>query len=413
MKKTIFILTLFSLLASTLPIMASETRAGEEVRITKPVEENLYIAAGEMRVEAPIGGDLVAAGGKVWVTDTIGDDATIFGGELYIRNVVKGDVRVAGGKVRISNEVLGDLIIFGGELTVESDATIRGDVKIFGGSVHFSGTAQGDLQMYAGGIEFDGEAAKTVEIKAGEVEFNGTIRGKSTLAARELEVQPDARFFSDVEYWREAGELDLTGNLQNGATATFNEDLKFDTGVNENIWAKSIFWISVFRIISAALLIILLVSFFSSFFQKNTGNVKEKIGNYLGVGALFLIGTPIVAILAFATVVGIPVGIIMFSGYAIALTLAHSLTAVVATYELEKYLNREWSNGLTMVMAIGAFILLKLIGLLAFPGQLITFLLTAIAIGAVIQWLRQGWRRQDDAPKSTPSSSADDETETV
>lgn len=413
MKKTVFILTLFSLLASALPIMASETRAGEEVTVTKPVAENLYIAAGEMKVQAPIGGDLVAAGGKVWVTDTIRDDATIFGGELYIRGVVNGDVRVAGGEVLISNEVQGDLIIFGGELTVESGAVIRGDVKIFGGSVNFSGTAEGDLQMYAGAIDFDGEVAKTLEIKAGEVEFNGTIRGKSTLAARELEVQPDARFFGDVEYWREAGEMDLTGNLQNGASATFNKDLKFETGMDENIWAKSIFWISVFRIVSAALLIILLVSFFSAFFRKNTGHVKEKIANYLGIGALFLIGTPIVAILAFATVVAIPVGIIMISGYAIALTLAHSLTAVVATYELEKYLQRDWSNGVTMLIAIGAFVVLKLVGLLAFPGQLITFLLTAIAIGAVIQWLRQGWRRQDDAPESTPSSPADDDTETV
>lgn len=413
MKKSIFILVLLAILAGMLPVAASETRTGEEVIITETVDENLYIAAGEMQVEAPVNGDVIAAGGSTWINQPVGDDVMVLGGEIYVHSEVAGDVRVAGGQVYITKDVHGDLIIMGGELSVASTAVIHGDVKIFGGSIKFAGKALGDVQIYAGEVKFDGEATQTLEIKAQDVNFNGVVRGTAVLAAEDLKILNNASFHSDVTYWSKAGEMDLSKYLEEGASATYDERLSFKTNIDKGFIRKGLVGLAVFRIVSAALMIVLMVSFFAPFFEKHTGNIKEHFGNYLGVGSLFLVATPFAAILAFVTVIGIPIGFIMISGWAIALTVAHSLTAVVAAYELEKYLNREWNTIVTMAVAVAGFVVLKLVGMMAFPGQLITFVLTAIAIGAVIQWLRQGWRRQDDTPEANAAATSEDDSETV
>lgn len=413
MKKSIFIFGFLTLLAGLLPVAASETRAGDKVIISEAMEGNLYVGTGELYIKAPVNGDVIAAGGELWIEAPIGDDVLVSGGEIHIRSEVSGDVRVAAGEVWVFGEIRGDLIVFGGELSVASTAVIHGDVKMFGGSIKFAGKALGDMQIFAGDVEFDGEAMQTLEIKARNVDFNGIVRGSAVLAAEDLTILKNASFHSDVTYWSKAGEMDLSKYLKEGASATYDEHLSFKTRLDKNFVRKGLLGLAIFRVAAAALMIVLMVSFFAPFFEKNTGNIKAHFGNYLGVGSLFLVATPFAAILAFVTVIGIPIGFIMLSGYAIALTVAHSLTAVVAAYELKQYLHREWNTIVTMAVAVAGFVVLKLVGLMAFPGQLITFVLTAIAIGAVIQWLRQGWRRQDDTPEANAGGADDDDPETV
>lgn len=408
MKKKIFLLIFLCFLAALLPIQASDMRSGDQVSINNTVNENLYTAGGEININAIVNGDLIGAGGKIYINQAISKDILMAGGELRINGEIGEDVRIAGGQITISKNVKGDLIITGGQITIEPDVIIEGDIHIAGGEVEFNGIAKGNVKIVGSKIEFNGIAEKELMIKGGELEFNGEARGFTQLAAEDIDLGSEARFFSQVEYWTEAENINFDPYLEEGATATFNSGLKFKARVEETWVRKGFAGFMVYRIVSAALLITLLISFFGKFFDKNAGQLRENIGKYTSAGTLFMIGVPVAAGLAFITIIGIPVGFVMISGYAIALTLAGSLTATVIAYELEKYFKRDWGKGVMIAVAIAAFIVVRLIGMMAFPGQFIVFVLTILAVGSVIQWLRQGWRKPDEEPQSKESSSSAD-----
>jgi cytoskeletal protein CcmA (bactofilin family) len=394
-------------------LQASTIKGGSEVTISEPVAGNLYAGGGKVYINAPIEGDLICAGGEVSVLAPVAADILLAGGEVRISSAVGGDLRMGGGKVRLEANVAGDLIITGGELYVKEGVMIGGDVMIAGGKVIFEGIVQGDVMIAGGEATFNGKTAGKMDMKGGKIYLNGEVKGLATLAAQELNIGSDAAFYSNVQYWNEKGDANFEGHLYDGATAKYNEDLKFKTSVDREIVKKGFMAFAAFRFVSAALLMTLLVALFGRFFEKNTRIVRENIGNYVGTGMLFLFGVPVVAFLAFATIVGIPIGFIMLSGYGIALMLANSLTAVVGAYELKKYLHRDWNKGILILVSVAGFVALRMVGMLAIPGKFIVFAATAIAIGAVIQWMRKGWQKADDTPDSSASGSSEGPSDTV
>ncbi len=412
MKKSIFFLAILGLLTAA-PLHASKVRGGDNVTISEPVDGNLYSAGGDVRIDAPIGGDLVCAGGNIWINEAVAADVLLGGGEARISNKIGGDVRLASGKLRIEADVAGDLIVAGGELTIQEGVTIGGDVLIAGGKVIFDGIVQGDMKVAGGEVIFNGKVAGKMEMKGGKLYCNGEVHGAASLAAEELNIGANAAFHSKVQYWNEKGNANFEGHLYDSATAKYNENLKFQTRFDREVVKKGFAAFAVFRFFSAALLMTLLVALFGRFFDQNAGIAKENVGKSLGWGALLLIGTPFAAALAFATVIGIPIGFIMLSGYGIALMLANSLTAVVAAYELKKYLQGDWNKGIIMAVSLGAFVALRLVGMLSFPGQLVVFVATAIALGAIIVWIRQGWQKADETPNATPSGNTEEPSDIV
>ncbi|MDX1940685.1 MAG: hypothetical protein SFU99_09045 [Saprospiraceae bacterium] len=407
MKKTIILLTFLCFLASLLPVHASTVRGGEQVSINNTVNENLYVAGGNVTINATVNGDIIGAGGEIRINEAVNQDILLTGGELTIRGIVGGDVRVGGGEVTIFANIMGDLVITGGELEVKPGVEIHGDIYIAGGEVKFEGIAKGKMKIVGGEVNFNGVAENELLIKAGEIRFYGEAKSSSQLAAETLILGSDARFHGNVEYWTESKNLDFENHLVDGAKAKYNENLKFKARIEERWVRKGIAGFMAYRLLSAALLISLMVGFFDKFFNKNSGQIQANIGKYISTGITFMIGVPFLSLLAFITVIGIPVGFIMMSSYAIGMTLAGSLTAIVATYELERYLKRDWNKASLIAISVGFFAALKLIGMMAFPGKLIVFVLTAIAIGGVIRWLRQGWRKVDEEPHSEEGASSD------
>ena len=394
-------------------LYASNVKGGSEVVISEPVSGNLYAAGGKVYINAPINGDLICAGGEVKVTAPVAEDILLAGGEVEINSPVAGDLRLGGGKVRLQANVGGDLVITGGELYVGEGVLIGGDVFIAGGKVIFDGAAGGDIKIAGGEVVFNGKTAGRMDAKGGKLYLNGEVQGASTLAAQELNIGSDAAFYGAVQYWNEEGNADFKGHLYSGATANYTEELKFKTRIDREIVQKGFMAFAAFRFLSAGLLMILLIVLFGHFFEKNTGNIRERVGSYLKLGSLVLIATPFLAILAFVTIIGIPIGFIMMSGYGAVLMLANSLTAVVAAYELKKYTQQDWNKGVLVAVSVGAFIALRLVGMMAMPGKFIVFAATAIAIGAVFAWARAGWQKADNTPGSNPSRNSEEPSDMV
>lgn len=395
MKKSIMILCV-AILGLLTQAHASDYKAGKNVNITEQQEGNTYVAGGEVHINAIINGDLIVAGGKVFVNDSINEDAVIAGGEITINGVSGDDLRVFGGEIRITKDVYGDLVVTGGEVTIEESVTIWGDLILAGGEVRSYATIKGNVKAAGGELDVGGQIDGNLDLVAGELDLYATVNGLSSISAQDLDLRSEARFNNNVRYWTNEGKVDFKDHLSSEASATFDKDLKkefdFEFDMKKAIWT-----FTIFRIFSGLVLISLLVLIMGRFFKKNAGGVREHMGKYLGVGILLFLGLPLISMIAFGTVIGIPLGIVGMSLFVIIAVLANALTAVVAAYEIREYRRENWGTGAMIAISVGLFIALRMLDLVPVAGSLVNFALSAIAVGYVLKMLRKK-RNTTDAP---------------
>jgi hypothetical protein len=173
-----------------------------------------------------------------------------------------------------------------------------------------------------------------------------------------------------------------------GATATFDPSLKFsDTDFDWKKLAGAMMLLWILRFLSGCLMIALLIWFFRGFFENSVENLYRRYGKKLGCGLLYFFLVPFGIFILMATVIGIPVGLTLMSIYGFSLAFAKVLTAVVATYELQRYLKKEWSRGHQILVGIGLYALIKIVTAIPLLGWLISLVLVSIAFGAILLWI--------------------------
>ena len=116
--------TVFVLLVLLLVVPAGVTHAA-------PTFDRI-IAAGETVHE-----DLVIWGGSLIVEEdaTVDGDVSVFGGTAVLDGHVEGDVVIFGGTASLSGTVDGNLVLFGGTLTAGTSADVDGDCLLIGGTL--------------------------------------------------------------------------------------------------------------------------------------------------------------------------------------------------------------------------------------------------------------------------------------
>ena len=403
MKRIPIFLLLFSATLFAQNLLASNIRSGGEVIINEPVEKNVHVAGGKIYVNAPVKGDLLGAGGEIRINETIGKDIIVIGGDIHVAKAPGEDARLAGGKIRVSDNIPGDLVITGGDVEITDAVTIGGDLIVAGGKVSMYGLVKGNVEAAAGELVLYGAVEGTLKASGGKIELGGRVAGPSSIAADNLQIMSDARFESDVRYWFKTGTADFEKALAIGATATRDESLKLQYSEwqsKSRMFKKRLTPAFVlYRLASGALLIGLIVAFFSGFFARIAGGTQRaNMGGLMGVGVLYLVGVPFVIGIAAITIVGLPAAFAVGGMYGATVSVAGALTAIVGAYELDKRLARNWTKGQLLLVSIGFFIGLRVLGALPLLGSLGVFILTAIAFGFIIQSMRGKIPPADENP---------------
>jgi hypothetical protein len=384
--KKIFFLT--AMLANFVTAFAFRIEYGNNVIISQPVYEDLYLAGGNITINAPIHGDLIIAGGTIIINDTITNDILLAGGNVTFNGFVGDDIRCAGGNIHISKNVVGDVVIAGGEVTIDRGVSIGGLIAS-GGNITVDGNVTGEVRGAFGNLYLNGNVGKNIDCRGGKITVNGTVDGKSVLAARDIIIGNDAIFNNDVWYWNKRGALDFKQSLKTGK-ATYDPSLRIRTGQWYYLGAATV--IGLLWYLGMALLMILIVQYlFSATMKKAANTVFDDTLKSLGYGFLFFIAVPIAAVIAFVTVIGVPVGLLLTFSYVALILLATVITSVVAANWFNNRNNYKLSYWRTAFAAFGIFILLKLVSLAPFVGWLIIILSVCIAFGSIL--LNINWKR--------------------
>lgn len=368
----------------------AQMKTGEAVVISERVYGDLYVAGGEVTINAPVDGDLIVAGGSVYVNDSVRQDILVGAGTIALNGVCGDDVRSAGGTITLSGQVLGDLVTAGGTIRVERNGRVEGNMVSAGGRITVDGVVNGSLRNASGELVLNGQVAKEVTTRGGKLVVNGPVGGSAVLAANSIELGPAAVFSGDVRYWNEREGLDF-GNALKGGRATFDSSLELDEGRWHYLGFAS--FLMVLWYLGTALVMIVLIEYlFSRTFSSAANSVKNATLKSVGLGFLFLVGTPIAVVLLLVTVIGIPVGILLLAGYVVLLVLATIMVALIAANWINNtYYESAWGMGKIIIAAFVIFIFLKLATLTPVVGPLIMLLLVAMAFGGILLNIR--WKR--------------------
>lgn len=361
---------------------------GNNIIISRPVYEDLYIAGGSITINAPIYGDLIIAGGTIIINDTVTNDILLVGGTVTINGFVGDDVRCAGGKIRISKNVNGDVVVTGGSVIIDKGVTVGG-LLASGGDVTIDGNVHGEIKGAFGDLFINGDVTKNLDCRGGRITVNGTIDGKSILAARYIIVGNYAAFNDEVRYWNKREAVDFKQSLKNGK-AVFDPSLRISTG--EWYYLGSATILALLWYLGMALLMILVIQYlFSATVKKAADTVFNSTLRSLGFGFLFFIAVPVAAVIAFVSIIGVPLGILFVFCYIALVLLATVITAVITANWYNNRTGGKWNYWKLSFSALGIFILFKLVSLIPVAGWVIMTFLVCISFGGIL--LNIKWKR--------------------
>ena len=171
----------------------------------------------------------------------------------------------------------------------------------------------------------------------------------------------NAAFYNDVRYWNRKGNMDFKQSIKNGK-AVYDPSLKIAVAKWYYLGAVSL--LGLLWYLGMALLMILIIqALFTLTMKKAAESFYNKTLKSLGWGVLFCIAVPVIAGVAFVTVVGVPVGLLLIMGYIVLLLLATVITSVILANWINNIYDKKWNFWRLAFSAFGIFILLKLVSM--------------------------------------------------
>jgi len=339
-----------------------------------------------------VDGNYFASGDVVTLSGTVNGDAYLAGGTVSVNGTVKGDLFVAGGTVTISGALGQDLRAVGGTITVTSP--IPGSITAAGGTITLTDTAavEGSILAGAGTLEIAGPVGGGITAGAGNLTLGNEVQGNVKVGTGMLSLLEGARIAGDLTYWS-----DTEYDAGNGATVsgsvmrhdTQKSDMPDDwKGMQGNmnrtavkilgslfiIWKISSF---IVTLITGLILFMLIPNF-----TKNVVDTfSKKTLLSIGTGLITIIVLPVTAVLLLVTLIGIPLGALLFSFFGILTFSGHIYAGLALGQTAVKRLNIKTGQTLTYIVGLALLFIIALVPIIGFVA---TSCIKLVALGAVM-----------------------------
>ena len=338
-------------------------RSGSRSRVTVPASQvvngDYFAFGGTVEISGTINGDLYASGGQVVIDGTVNGDVLVAGGRVRLSGTVSQDVRAAGGQVTISGGVGRNLTVAGGQLELAPSAVVRGGLVAAAGNVDLSAPVTGAVKVAAGTLMVANRVGGNVDAAV------GTFR----IASR-------ADIQGDVNYW-------------SGREASLSEGARIGGKIVRNVPPKRprlfpavfftwLVFVSV-NFLSTLILGLLSLRFLPRFHQSVVTTLRERPWASLGIGFFAAVVLPVVCSLLLATVVAIPIALILLTAFFIMLYWVR----IYAIGRIgEAILGRLRPNsGRASAFVLGLFVY-YLLAIIPFIGWLVVPLVMLFGLGA-------------------------------
>lgn len=297
-KVVLFVILLVSSIS-----LASNTsyRSGQTYRVAMQdtLPGDLFYGGRTLDIEGIVKGDIIVGAQRVTISGDIEDDVYAWCETVNIGGNIGDGVIGFGRSIIISGKVQGDVITYGGDVLIADGSEIMGDLYVGTGYLRIENAIiHGGVQGGAKNVKLGGQVGKDIELEVGKIKFAPSFssNGSVTLTMQEM---PE--------------------NLENAPA-----NLEIRIIPIKFFFLKLIFY---WFLISAFIIGVILIILFRPLYENIIAYGNEKFLVSLGVGTLFLIVMPIVAILAITV---LPLAFILTALYLIILYLSKIFVSFLA-----------------------------------------------------------------------------------
>lgn len=361
------------------PAAAADIRQGQDITIgtTETIEDDLYAFGSNITINGTIHGDLIAAGNFITVDGTVTGDVIAAGQSVMIRGQVGGSVRAAGNTMVLDGKVANDLVYGGNELTVLSNGRVGRDALVGAATATISGQIGRDLQAGSANVKID-----------------GGVGGNVLATVDRLQLTDRATVGGNLKYTSKnqaqiANASSVKGSIQRQTPEDGRAPLVTGPAALVLEWLKGL--------IGLLILGILVVFFFPGFSRRAGEALVRSPWLTLAIGALVLIGLPILSIVFFAVgalIGGWWIGLVVLAIFGVVLALGIPVAAVGVGGALLRIARRPVPVWLALLLGLVVLLLVALVPIL---GGLVIFCALLFGMGATTIAV-VGNRRAEAAP---------------
>ncbi|HXJ15817.1 MAG TPA: zf-HC2 domain-containing protein [Candidatus Polarisedimenticolia bacterium] len=352
---------------------AAEVRRGDPsytLSAGQEVKTDLIVFAARTRIDGDVDGDLIVWSQSVIVNGHVKGDILGFAQSLTLNGPVDGNVRAWAQSTSLNGTIAKNAMIFSEQMDFDEKANVGGTMTLFSANAELDGHLGGDLMAAGGVFDIDGSLGNNASIRAGRLSIgpHAEIKGHTKYSGRrQPDVSPGAKLGSPIE----------TTIVKRGPN--YSRPGYY--------WHQMLMWGASFLF---GLVVLLAVpAFFSDVVQGS-----KRIGPALGFGVLFVFATPIAAIIACITIVGLGVGIAALLLYVIAL---YSAQVFIGSWLGEKLLGVEVGVGAAIGRLALGLAVLRALHMLPYAGPLIGLIVVIWGVGALSLALYKRFRPQSPA----------------
>jgi cytoskeletal protein CcmA (bactofilin family) len=310
-------------------------------------EKNAFIASNQVISESYIWtGNVLNFNGHAL------KDLILFGKEVVVRGVVEGDVIAFAQRIEIEGEVKGS--VRGAGETIDMRGKIGKNVSLAGKYVNILKGAEIGWDLLAGAqrLSVEGKVDGDVKGGAGEGILGGFVGGNVELKLQELTVLPTTQIKGNLMY-SASREATIPKEAKIEGKVIFNP---LPTQPPKPIRMRAPLSLRLFWLLSLITTGAFLVLLLPRHLREMGSDMLDRPWLNIGWGFVVLIVTPISAIIIAITLIGIPLSLMSWAIYFIAIYLSTPIVGTALGLKiLQRLLKREDVN-LYLSMAVGVII---------------------------------------------------------
>ncbi len=367
MKKlfwSLFLVLPLLLAAPAAQAFSVETKDNYRLPSGEVHDGNLYIGAGIITIDGQVNGDVIAAAQNLNVDGKIEGDLIAFSQNLTINGEVSGSVRIFAQSININGSVGRNVNAFASTISLGSQSEVGSDLLVFGASGSFDGLVNDSL--------YGGLAQAAIN---GKIGHDVSLNLESDYNSSNLFIGSDAVIGGDLKYTAKN-----EAEIQNPEAISGEINYQPQTRKAEN-WGNKIMN-RFFQLAALILIGIILLTLKKKSFTETAKTMKEKPWQTPLTGLVFLLVTPIIALLLSITVIGIPLALIIIALYLVLLAISVIYSSYYIGLLLGNGLNKKAINPfLALILGLLVFVILTSIPWL---GGLSTFIFILFGLGASV-----------------------------
>ncbi len=324
-KKLSIFLVIFAVLL-ILNVSAAEFIFDDQISISNRINDNIYAFGSDIEISTEIQRDILMISGNIVSDAYIKEDFSAIGRNIIINKDIKEDLRLIGTDIIIKGDLYGDVVILGDKVLISKESEINNKVMFLVSEVIIDGVLMNGGNITASNVVVNGEIYGDINIDCDKLTFgeNGLIKGNLVLN-------------NDVQI--DEGKI-------NGSVSYVKKDVSNFNFLN-----------LLYKFLAFFIFAIVFLLLFKKQFLRTRIILKEHILKSLIAGIIALIAIPIIGLILFITIIGIPITIVLMMFYFIMIFSSFIIFSFAIGKILLNYFSYD-NNLLSLIIGLILFILL-------------------------------------------------------